>query len=154
MTASYMNNTGTTLTNISVGYTGEQWLAQFGRNTKISVSYSLDDVTYIQLSSLTFTAPVILEEGATALALDGNLTANRIVFNPVVVTPSGGIENGSTFYLRFTYDRSNGSGVAQGLAIDDVIVTAVPEPATAVLLFGSGLMVLAYRWRRRCNRRS
>lgn len=154
MTATYLNSTGTLLTGISIGYTGEQWLAQASRTTFLTVSYSLDGTSFINLGSLRFDAPVVPSTGAS-FTLDGNDPANSRVFTPVFVNLSGTpIADGSSFYVRFSYSGGSDGGIRQGLSIDDVNVTAVPEPATIALLFGAAAFVLIYNRKRvRTSRR-
>jgi hypothetical protein len=73
---------------------------------------------------------------------------NSTVFNPPItanmsVTISDlSIENGSTFYFRWTLVGAGGSSDGQALGIDDVtLVVTIPEPSGALLL-GSGLIML------------
>lgn len=148
MTASYTNSTGVALTSLSISYTGEQWLAQQTRNTQIFVSYSLDGVTFTDIAALRFNAPNTNPAGATAL--DGNAAGNRTVFDAFNINVSATpIADGNTFYLRFSYNGGNNGGSRQGLAIDDVSVTVVPEPTTVALLLGGGFAAICYRWRSR-----
>ena len=149
MTATFINSAGTLLTGISIGYTGEQWLAQASRTTFLTASYSLDGTTFISLGSLRFDAPVVLGTGTPSYTLDGNDPANNRVFAPVFVNLSGTpIADGSSFYVRFSYSGGSDGGIRQGLSIDDVNVTVIPEPATTALLFGAAAFVLLYSRKR------
>lgn len=148
MTASYTNSTGTLLTGISIGYTGEQWLAQVSRTSFITVSYSLDGTTFLNLGSLRFDAPVIPSTGAPYV-LDGNDPLNSRIFAPAFVNLSANpIADGSSFYVRFSYSGGSNGGIRQGLSIDDVTVTVVPEPATTALLLGAAAFILLYKRKR------
>ena len=83
-------------------------------------------------------------------------TNTAIVFNPPEstnksVTLSGlNIQDGESYYLRWSYVTTGSWSNAQGLGIDDVAITAsvVPEPTTA-LLAGSGLLCVYFFLRRR-----
>ncbi|MBI1782204.1 MAG: lamin tail domain-containing protein, partial [Sphingobacteriales bacterium] len=117
--ASFKNNSGVTVNNVIIGYTGEQWrLGATGRNDKIEFEYStnatsLTTGTWIRLSGLDFTAPI---STGTAGALNGNLAANRTVISPVTIS-SLSIANGSTIWIRWNDIDVTGSD--DGLAVDD-----------------------------------
>ncbi|WP_445628189.1 Calx-beta domain-containing protein [Nostoc sp. DSM 114167] len=119
------NNTGSTITNLQVGYTGEQW--RNGGNTspqQLKFSYqtgstltSLTTGTWTSVTSLDFTGPIAT---ATAGAIDGNQSVNRIVIAPVIFNLPTPIANGEEIILRWE-DIDDGSN-DHGLAIDDVSV--------------------------------
>lgn len=121
MTAVFTNDTGRKLTNFSIGYVGEQWWAAAARNSFIAVSYSRDGVNYVDIPELAFQAPVKIDAGA----IDGNSSPNQTVFFPVKIDiRSTPIAPGDLLYIRFSYSGGNGGGTRQGLAIDDVSVSA------------------------------
>jgi PEP-CTERM motif len=144
-TASFVNNTGVTLNELLIGYTGEQWLGQSARESTFSVSYSLDGTTFTDVPSLLFTAPDTGEANNTVL--DGEAAGNRVVFAPFDLTGLS-IDPGNTFYIRWSYNGGGGAGSRQGLSLDDINVQTlgvVPEPTT-ISLFGiaavGGLLML------------
>lgn len=117
-----VNNSGQTLTKLSVAYRGEQWYAstQSAAHT-VTVDYqigatSLTTGTWTAASALTFTAPI--STGTTARALDGNATANR---RGLAVQLTGlSWAPGQELWIRF--NDANQSGNEQGLAIDDLAI--------------------------------
>ncbi|MDZ7965331.1 MAG: Calx-beta domain-containing protein [Nostoc sp. DedSLP03] len=119
------NNTGSPITKLQVGYTGEQW--RNGSNTsqqQLKFSYqtgstvtSLTTGTWTPVTSLDFTGPIAT---ATAGALVGNQIANRTVITPVIITLATPIANGEEIILR--WEDIDDTGNDHGLAIDDVSV--------------------------------
>ncbi len=116
--AGFINNTGSTITQVPVTYAGEQWrLGASGRIDYLDFQYSIDatrltDGNWIDVNNLDFNAPI---SSGTAGALDGNAASNRA---SVSYTLTGlNIPNGSTFWIRWLDD--NASGLDDGLAVDD-----------------------------------
>ncbi|WP_138505255.1 Calx-beta domain-containing protein [Nostoc sp. PA-18-2419] len=119
------NNTGSPITQLQVGYTGEQW--RNSNNTspqQLKFSYqtgstltSLITGTWTPVTSLDFTGPIA---SATVAALNGNQSANRVVITPVTITLATPIANGEEIILR--WEDIDDGGNDHGLAIDDVSV--------------------------------
>lgn len=119
--AKLRNDTGNTLSEIVVAYTGEQWrLGATGRADRLDFQYStnatsLTDTaaTWTDGDSLDFSSPITM---ASVGALDGNATANRTAISASItglaLAPSG------TLWVRWV--DLNVSGNDDGLAIDDV----------------------------------
>lgn len=122
------NNTGSTMTSMTVGYTGEQWRKDnnatadqilFYYRVYSTVQSNIDIATsgWTAVTSLNFTAPIA---GATTAAiLDGNAAANRIVISSVSI-PSLSLPSGS--YIVFKWVDQNISGTDHGIGIDDVTI--------------------------------
>ena len=143
--AHFTNNTGATLTEFTLAYTGEQW-RDGGASPNGSVAqsdtfdYSLDATsiadgaaTFTNVTSLDFTSPIF---GATSgTALNGNLAANRNTIGPVTVTGLSWLP-GTDLWVRWA--DTNDSGNDHGLGIDDLSFSAdasvVPEPASLTFL--------------------
>lgn len=141
------NSTGVTLTQFTLGYTGEQWVSSDSdQNNQLVVSYQLGspatlaDGTWTEIPSLQFDSP--FDNADTNL--NGNLPANRQVFSPTTIS---GISwaDGTDLYLRW-FD-ANSALVDQGLAIDDITFTAVPEPSTWALFIGGAVALIVLRRR-------
>ena len=121
--ASFTNNTGNTINEITIEYTGEQWrLGATGRVDRLNFQYSFDAVSLITgnwtgINALDFIAPVT---SGTVGALDGNLDANR---SNITATITGlSIPVGASFWIRWNdYDAT---GSDDGLAIDDFYLRA------------------------------
>lgn len=120
------NTTGAPINTLQVGYTGEQW--RNGGNTtahKLSFSYqtgttvtNLTAGTWTALTALDFTGPIAT---ASAGALDGNNSSNRVVLSPITINLATPIANNEEVMLRWE-DIDNTSN-DHGLAIDDFSVS-------------------------------
>ena len=125
--ASFTNNTGFTITQIPITYTGEQWrLGATGRFDQLDFQYSLDATslttgTWIDVNSLDFIAP---NGTGTVGALDGNLSANRTLITFTITGLS--IANGATFWIR--WNSFDATGADDGLAIDDFSIDETNLP--------------------------
>ncbi len=159
----FTNNTGTTLTSLTVNYTGEQWRNGGNTTQQIlnfqyrtgglatdSILTTTGTTAYTDFDALDFASPI---NTATAGALDGNLAANRTVFNGITITPAVSIADGETFFFR--WNDVNDAGNDHGFGIDDfsfsgsgAAVAAVPEPSTYAL-FAIGMIGFAVAMRRK-----
>ena len=133
--------TGSTLTSLSVTYTGEQW-RNSGNTAAQTLSFEYSTTaTPTTFATATFLAgPATLDfvspkTGATAGALDGNAAGNRTTLTGTI---SGlAIAPGASVFIRFSDPDDAGSD--HGLAVDDLsvsatfvpIATPVPEPIAA-----------------------
>jgi uncharacterized repeat protein (TIGR01451 family) len=121
------NGTSSTITSLTVSYTGEQWRNSAAPAQSVEFSYrvgtglgnALTDFTTggVAVPELSFTGPIT---GGTAGALDGNAAANRTAIthtiNGLALAP------GAEMLLRWT-DVDHASA-DHGLAIDDLSITA------------------------------
>jgi hypothetical protein len=137
----FTNNTGSTVTSLVIGYTGELWRLSAAADN-IAFSYQAGNVAlnasgYTTVAGLAFTTPTT---GAGA-ASDGNLAGRRTVISPVTISGLN-IPNGTTYTLRWV-DASGSSSA--GMAIDDFSITLVSPPsvvttaATAISTTGATL---------------
>ncbi|UOQ96963.1 choice-of-anchor D domain-containing protein [Hymenobacter sp. 5317J-9] len=122
--AQYVNNTGQTITSLGVSYTGEEWrLGTAGRTDQLDFQYSttatgVNAGTYVDFNTLDFVTP----NTATTGAKDGNAAANRTAVSGIITGLS--IAPGATFFIRWL--DADASGADDGLAVDDLSVTANP----------------------------
>lgn len=129
--ASFTNNTGSTITTLTVSYTGEQWrLGAAGRVDRLDFQYSLDATTlangvWTDVNNLDFTAPITT---GTAGALDGNLAANSKATSFIITGLS--IPDNATIFFRWNDFDANGAD--DGLAIDDFSISADNTPISTV----------------------
>jgi len=114
-----VNDTGAPQSAFRFTYDGEQW--RDGGNTaaqSLSVEYGYGagfaDVATWTATTFSFTSP---RATATAAALDGNATANRVVGIGGTVTPASPWAAGTTLWIR--WNDLNDAGNDHGLAIDN-----------------------------------
>jgi len=143
----FTNDTGLTVTNIAVAYTGEEWRnGGSGSASSLAFSYgvssspitnAVDATTWINFGALNFTTPTV---GSPAGALDGNNATNRQVF-PAVILTNISVLPGQELFLRWLDVDDAGSDSA--LTIDDLTVnfqmttngvTGVSNSAPAITL--------------------
>jgi len=136
MTVAISNATGSSQPSFVLRYDGEQW--RNGGNTATNtttVEYGYG-ATFAGVtawtsagSAFTFTSPQV---GATAVALDGNASANRVASIGGTITPVSPWASGSTLWIRWA--ETNEAGSDHGMAIDNVsfsLPTSVVTPPTA-----------------------
>lgn len=172
--AQFVNNTGFTITSITITYTGEQWAWNTGAANTLDFAYSEDATslstgTWTDNNNLDFNA--LYSSNSTNQGLNGN--SDTIFVSSAYVAKSAGqaggpgalnyttisatitglsVGAGESLWIRWS-DNFSGTGVGQGLGIDDFSLTAVPEPSTlsiAVVGFCLGAAVILRR--RRCSR--
>lgn len=134
--AQFTNNTGQTITMLSITYTGEQWrLGQSRASPPDRLDFQLSTtaititapITYwVDYDTLDFSSPVVT---GTVGALDGNAAANRTTLSYTITGLS--IANGASFWIRWV-DWDLSPGADDGLGIDDFSLT--PNNPTAVTL--------------------
>ena len=139
--ASFTNNTGATITQIPISYTGEQW--RLGTSSRIDADrldfqYSSDATslitgTWTDVENLDFTSPIT---NSTLGALDGNASQNRTSISFTITGLS--MSNGSTFWIRWVDFDVSGSD--DGLAIDDFSIdqTNLPVELSSFSAFVDG----------------
>ena len=144
-----INNTGQTLTQVTITYDGEQWRdGQSATGETMTVDYSLDATdanwfhqttdpgatvpTFVAIPALSYTAPVTESTATNGANVDGN-TAGRVPNITATLTDINWAP-GQELWIRWGDTQLAGSG-DDGLAIDEVRVQAfVPEPAGLALL--------------------
>lgn len=125
--AQLRNDTGATLAQLVVAYTGEQWrLGTLGRVDRLDFQYSLDAIslttgTWVDVDTLDFIAPTTT--GAVG-ALDGNATANRTALTATITGLA--IAPQATLWVRWV--DFNATSADDGLAIDDASFSSGAPP--------------------------
>jgi hypothetical protein len=147
----FANDTGLTITNITISYDGEQWRDGGTSTATDQLTMAISQATVGGLTNFTgmgtsfnFVAP---KNGSSATALDGNASANRVA--GIGGNFAVSIAPGEVFALRWI--DLDTAGNDDGMAIDNFslgyALVGIPEPST-VLLVGMGL-VSAFIIRRR-----
>ncbi len=123
------NSTGSTITSITVSYTGEQWrCGATGRTDRLDFQYSLNATslstgTWTDNNTLDFSSLSTTSVGAK----DGNATANRAVKTATITGLS--IANNGLFWLR--WNDLDATGADDGLSIDDFSIQLSGSDVTA-----------------------
>lgn len=125
----FVNFTGADVTQMSVSYKMEQWRCG-GNTTPNTVTFWYKILStqmtnlmpgvftgWTQVTALSASSPI---NSATAGALDGNATANKVVLNNITI-PGLVIPNGS--YIMLKWDDVDHTGSDHGVSIDDVTIT-------------------------------
>lgn len=137
------NTSGSTITNITVTYTGEQWRVENVPAQTVSFFYKIStspitslspnsNSTWISVNTLDFESPVINQPAG---AIDGNLAVNKVVKTNVPI-PDLSIANGD--YIMLKWDDPNHLGNDHGLAIDDVTISWTVANSTPYTLTYDG----------------
>ncbi len=138
----FVNNTGATITQLQINYSGEQWrlgATPRAQADRLDFQFSLDassliSGTWTDHDSLDFTAPVL---SGTVGALNGNATTNRTALNGTITGVS--IPAGATFWIRWT--DFNVASSDDALGIDDFSITpmGIPSNQPAIVLTPTSL---------------
>lgn len=123
------NDSGQTVDEIEIAYTGEQWrLGTSGRTDRLDFQYSVDadslldeSATWVDVAELSFPAPV---SSGTVGSLDGNAAANRV---PVASTITG-LELAAEGTLWIRWRDHDAAGADDALGIDDLALSISGEP--------------------------
>jgi hypothetical protein len=139
----FVNAIGSTIDTVTVSYDGEQW-RRGGNTPQRPETLSFSDQIFsagagsltaatgwTTITSLDFVTPNASDTAASAL--DGNLLANRVSGIAASIT---GISFQNTQELWIRWADADNTGTDHGIAIDNVSVTAIPEPSTYALIMG------------------
>jgi len=150
MAAQFANATGGTLTQFTLGYTGEQWRRINEATLTLVFEYQVFDSGagsftasggWTAVSALNFTGPSTGNSGSRV----GNDAANRTVISPVDVPVTWNA--GQEMWIRWTATSTGDTANRQMLGVDDLTFTAVPEPSA--LLLGMAIVPMLSLRRRR-----
>lgn len=139
-----VNDTGVDLTSINLSFTGELWRQATAKT--INFGYLLTNTTASLPLSGTTGLGAISFAGGSAGPVDGTLAGNETNITFSAQSLSSAWHNGDALWL--TWQTATAAGSSQGIAIDNLSFSAVPEPSTLVLV-GSGLMGLLVLRRRK-----
>ncbi len=119
--ATFVNNTGQTINQLTISYTGEQWRRGSAAANKLTFEYGvgatdINTGAFTAVTALNFTAPITTSGNVT---LDGNLAANRVPISSTL--DSVNWAPGATLVIRWSDVDDSGSD--DGLAVDDVTLS-------------------------------
>lgn len=134
--ASFANVTGSTITSITISYTGEEWrLGNHQRGPdRLDFQYSTDATSlttgaWTDVDSLDFLTPNLTGPGGIR---DGNLPENQSVRSQIIIGLA--IPPGAVLWIRWMdVDATNSD---DGLAVDNFSLRAVAPSAAAVNVSG------------------
>jgi hypothetical protein len=125
----FTNNTGATISSITIGYTGETWRLASAAD-HFAFSHQFGNVALNEDSGWTTVAALAFITPTTGSGLvDGNAATNRTVIAPVTIIGLS-ITNGTSYTLRWV-DVSGSSSA--GIGIDDFSITTNTAATTPIL---------------------
>jgi hypothetical protein len=149
------NDTASTLNQFSLSYIGEQWRAGgTGLDNDLTFRFKVvsslsstdmdgDNVSFTTVSALSFHSPYMPGSSPTEVALNGNNSLYQQSLSAVqTLTWAPGQ------YLVLQWVGEDLSGQDNGLAIDNLSFSAIPEPSTYAAILGAASLAVAL-WRRR-----
>ena len=151
----FVNNTGVTLNSVTVTYNGEQWRdGQSPSGETLLFDYSLSATTadwfstavFTAVQGLDFTSPVVAGVSNGGTSVNGNVEGLVTDISSTITGISWA--PGADLWLRWG-DPQLAGNADDGLAIDNVRVSAVPEPGTVSLFAVAAVTLLGYRRLRR-----
>lgn len=162
----FTNDTGEAITGFNVSYDVEAWFVGDRRN-RIRLKYDDHlDTSTSPGGRATFETDIFSTDNPSPIGtlsgtdLDGSLADNRTTVSGFVdlLTLDDGTENffgplapGETAYFRWQFSNTDGDlgNLRSGLAINNVSITAIPEPSTVLLVALTGLVAFAGLRRRK-----
>jgi hypothetical protein len=128
--AFYENATGSVITQLNLSFDYERYRINTSA-ASVSFSYSLDGSTWIAVAAGDSGA---FSTGSSSYSFTGGTVAPRsFSITGLHVDPGGEI------YLRWNFNTTGSN--SQGIALDNVSLIAVPEPASLALVVGGLLFV-------------
>ena len=125
--AKIRNSTGTTLNSIVISYTGESWrIGSSSRTDQLNFQYStdatsLDDGTWTDFDNLDY---VNTGQATGSGSIQHTASLNDTLTNL-------GIADNGTFWIR--WNDLNASGADDGMAVDDLSITAICKAGTVAV---------------------
>lgn len=137
--ASFVNNSGVTLNEFTLTYTGEQWKDGGSGSSilnKLTFAYAINPTsltvgTFVNVPNLDFTA--LVNNNTSDVTTDGNASNRR---STITFTVTGLTwQSGETLILRWS--DNNDAGNDDNLAVDDLTFSATTSTSPTILTFGS-----------------
>lgn len=132
LTLRMTNQTGVTITQLDIAY--EVWVNNDqARSSSFNFSHSSDNSTYTSVSELDLTSTVAAD------ALGFQLNNRSTSLTGLSIAP------GEQYYIRWSGADVGGTGSRDEFALDDISITAVPEPTTFALLGIAAAVLISRR---------
>lgn len=143
LTLRLKNSTGFQVTSLYVAYV-VYVRNDAGRANSFNFSWSTDNSTYTPVAALNLASPESADQTPAWVANTRSTVLSGL-----------SIPNDTFIYLRWTGDDIGGSGSRDEFALDDISLTAIPEPAEWGLLSAVGLLGICglHAWRDARKRR-
>jgi hypothetical protein len=138
-----VNDTGSNISDINLSFVGELWRQATAKT--INFGYAVTSATAGLPTSGATSLGAISFAGGTAGPVDGTLAANETNINLNAVSISNW---GANQALWLTWQTATAAGSSQGIAIDNLSFSAVPEPSTVAMVGLGVLGMLSLRRRR------
>ena len=138
ITLRMQNNTGSTLTSLSVLYSLYVYNDQ-NRSSSFNFFHSSDNINYNQISSLDFESPAAASDSPEWVETSRAATILGL-----------SIADGESYYLQWYGDDFEETGGRDQFGLDDISITGVvPEPVHFGLIFGMIILFFAVKKRTR-----
>lgn len=132
------NNSGGTLTDLEVSFDAF-YFNDTNRSNSLNFAYSLDNITYTD-TNLDFSSPAA--SGASSWSAGQTLNTTIQGLN---------LSDGADFYIAWLSDRGGTGPTDDQLALDNINITAIPEPSTYSLVFGC-IVLSFFLWRQKITK--
>ncbi|ADE56007.1 hypothetical protein [Coraliomargarita akajimensis] len=129
------NHTGTAITGLQVEYTVYVYNDQ-NRSNSLNFSHSSTNSSYSNEAALDLISGELADGSPSWVETARSITLDSLT-----------LANGDVFYLRWSTNDISGAGSRDQFALDDIRLTAVPEPSTVSIFLA--LASLAHTQRRR-----
>ena len=138
----FQNNTGSAISQFSISWDFEQY-SEATRATELDFAYNSNGGGFIQTGIVGTT-----ESFASTGSPYANLAAVASQSRAITITLASALDNGEEIVLGWSFVNGAGTGSNAHIGIDNISVTAVPEPSAYAMLAGlSALASVMYRRR-------
>lgn len=137
--AFYQNNTGSTISSVNISYDIERYRINSAA-ASVSMFYSTDGTSWTSITGTTSTF---------STATSSYTFASPTTDSKSIALTALSIATGTSLYLRWNFNTTGSN--SQGLGLDNVSLTAVPEPSTYAAMAGAVALlgVMVHRRRQR-----
>ncbi len=137
--AFYQNNTGSTISSLNISYDIERYRINSAA-ASVSMFYSTNGTSWTSITGTTSS----FSTGTSSYTFASPTTDSKSISLSAL-----SIASGTSLYLRWSFNTTGSS--SQGLGLDNISLTAVPEPSTYAAMAGAVALlgVMVHRRRQR-----